>query len=347
MLQQPETPSVDTSDRTTIETVARLAGVSISTVSRVLNNRDRVNYRTRERVLRAIRDLKYQPSILARGLAKQKTHNLGFVIPHLSDPYYMGIVQGVEEVASEQGYGLLVWSRPQSTLQFFSQQRVDGLVVVGTAFSKADLKVLSHKSFPVVVIQQDTSGGVPSFRVDNYAGARSMAEHLIFHGYTRIGYIAGSDNTPDNADRHRGLSDVLQEQGLEACRLAKGDYTYESGYRAAEELLNLDPRPQAIFAANDQMASAALLAAQNRGLLVPEDLAVVGFDDIPQSAYSSPPLTTVRQPTRDLGYLATRTLLSLIEGADKARPQRVELPVELIVRRSCGCLMSASPPKAR
>lgn len=331
-------------ERATINTVAERAGVSISTISRVLNGRDRVSAETRARVMAAIRELGYRPSALARGLASKKAQTLGFVIPTLTDPFFMGIVAGVERAAAQSGYSLLVSCQPravkgQSYAKLFNERRVDGLILVGIRLSRADIEEFQDHHSPVVLIQQTADGLLPSVTVDNYRGAKSLVEHLIGHGYRRFAYIAGSDYTPDNAERLRAMRETLAAFGLElpdSC-VAAGDYTHESGYRAMNQLLERGCSPEAVFAANDQMAGDVILAIQERGLRVPGDIAVVGFDDIALARFTNPPLTTVRQPTYEMGYQAARMVLHAIEFPHERMPLSVVLPAELVRRQSCGC----------
>lgn len=331
------------SARTTIHDVARAAGVSISTVSRVLNGLDRVHPQTRQKVLRAVQELRYQPSALARGLATQRTSALGFVIPNISDVYYMDIVRGVEEATLEKDYSLLVVSEPRLQLDqrlqnLFAQNRVDGVVAVGIVLPPALIDTARLHGIPLAVVQQDLFPQVTSFLVDNYQGASELANHLLeVHHYERIGYISGTNYTRDNAERLRALRDRLAEHGLGLPDdlVAEGDYFPGSGYRAMQDLLDHSPDLQAVFAANDQMAADAILAARDRGLRVPEDIAIVGFDDIAMASYMNIPLTTVHQPTYELGHQAARWALDHLDS--HGEPSRTLLPAHLVVRRSCGC----------
>jgi DNA-binding LacI/PurR family transcriptional regulator len=326
----------------TIDEVARRARVSISTVSRVLNGLDRVHPETRERVLAAIKELSYQPSAYARGLAKQRSQTLGFVIPNISDPFFLEVVRGVEDVTTPAGYGLLVVSQPAATadhryLKLFTERRVDGLVLVAIDVRRADVEHMLRRHIPVALIQQDIGDDLATFRVDNYGAACALTEHLLEHGRRRIAYIAGSDHTPDNAERLRGLRDTLAAAGLHLPpeRLAKGDYLRGSGYYAMQALLQRAERPDGVFAANDQMASDALIAIRERGLRVPEDIALVGFDDVPLASYVIPALTTAHQPIYELGRQAALAVLGALDGAPLAA--RVVLPVPIVIRYSCGC----------
>lgn len=331
----------------TIFDVARQAGVSIGTVSRVLNNRNRVHPDTRERVLRAIRDLDYRPNALARGLASQQTNSLGLVIPQVNDPFFFPIVRGVEDAASAAGYNLLIASQPQqpgehSYFRLFHRGHVDAMVLVAIDVRPEEVKAIVDRGVPIVLVQQDIGRNIPAFLVDNYYGARALVEHLLGHGYRRLGYIAGTDYTPDNRERLRGMREVLAEHGLSlpATSIAHGNYLRGSGFRAMQELLALSPRPEAVFAASDQMAADAIMAAQAAGLVVPGDIAVVGFDDAPVASYIYPPLTTVSQPVYDLGWQAARMALE-VSRADPndppVAPRLVQLPTTLVVRQSCGC----------
>lgn len=325
--------------RITIAEVARRAGVSISTVSRVMNGLDRVHPETRQRVRGVIEALRYQPSAYARGLATQRTHTIGFVIPTISDPFYLGIVRGVEAAAAAEGYNLLVVSQlgrmdQTRVLELFTQKRVDGLVVVGVAVPPEVLVQLREQGFPVALLQQQREPS--TFAVDNYGGARLMTEHLLSLGHRQIAYIAGSNDTPDNAERFRGFREALECAGLSfnTARFVQGDFLEGSGAEAVATLQDRRLPCDAIFAANDQMAIDAILALREGGVRVPDDIAVVGFDDIPLARYVAPPLTTVRQPSFELGLKATRAVLAALRG--DVLPEGVVLPAELVVRGSCG-----------
>jgi DNA-binding LacI/PurR family transcriptional regulator len=328
----------------TIFDVAKRAGVSIGTVSRVLNGRNRVHPETRERVLAAVRELNFQRNAFAQGLASRQTNMLGFVIPQVNDPFFFEIVRGVEDAASVKGYSLLIASQPRQAnehryLQLFRRKHVDAMVLVAIDVRRPEIMQILEREVPVVLVQQDVGTGVPTFICDNYGGACALVEHLLDHGYRRFAYIAGSDYTPDNAERLRGLRDTLAIHGLELASefIAQGNYLRGSGHDAILPLLDLDDPPEAVFAANDQMASDALMAIHERGLRVPDDIALVGFDDIPLASYVSPPLTTVRQPAYELGLQATQAALSMIKEPGPIEPLRVVLPTKLVLRRSCGC----------
>lgn len=334
----------------TIFDVAKRAGVSIGTVSRVVNNRDRVHPDTRERVLKAIQELNFQANALARGLASQRTNMLGLVIPQVNDSFFFQIFRGVNDEVTAANYTLLIISQTRQGnehryLELFRRGHVDAMILVAIDARRADIKQIQETGVPIILIQQDIGNHVPTFVVDNYGGGRMIAEHLVGHGYQRFAYITGTDYTPDSNERLRGLRDVLHEHGLSIDDedIMRGDFFEGSGYRAVIDLLQRPQRPRAIFAANDQMAVDAIRALQDHGLRVPEDVAVVGFDDVPFASYISPGLTTVHQPTYELGREAARMVFSMLqrdaEQNSKVRiAPRVQLPTSLVIRRSCGCV---------
>lgn len=332
----------------TIFDVAKQAGVSIGTVSRVLNNRDRVSPETRARVLQAVHDLNYHANALAKGLASQQTQTLGLVIPHLNDAFYFQILRGVEDVATDAGYRLLIASQPRHAsehqyLNLFQRGHVDAMVLVAIDVKRREAQEVAERGVPIVLVQQDVGQNVQTILADNYGGGRAMTEHLIEHGYRRIAYITGTDYTTDSRERLRGIRDVLPQYGLEIpdSYIVHGDYMPQSGYHAMLQLLKLPELPDAIFAANDQMAVDAIMAARESGLRVPEDIAVVGFDDIPMASYVSPALTTVHQPVYELGWHAARQALDAIHleesSTKRVAPRVLVLPTTLVIRQSCGC----------
>jgi DNA-binding LacI/PurR family transcriptional regulator len=332
----------------TIFDVAKRAGVSIGTVSRVLNNRDRVHPRTRERVQKAIEELDFHSNALARGLASQQTDTLGLIIPQVNDPFYFQIVRGVEDAASEKNYSLLIASQPRTATEarynrLFRRGHVDAIILMGIDARPQEVQQIVERGVPIVLIQQEMDREIPTFSADNYSGACAVSRHLVEdHGYKRIAFISGTHHTPDSRERLRGLRDILREHGLElpSQYIVQGDYLIGSGYTAMMQLLNLPERPEAVFAANDQMALDAIKAARDFGLSVPDDIAIVGFDDVPLASYSSPELTTVHQPIYELGYQAAQMALNGIRSDQRQRngvAPRVLLPTRLVVRASCGC----------
>jgi DNA-binding LacI/PurR family transcriptional regulator len=332
---------------TTIFDVAKRANVSIGTVSRVINNRDRVSPETRERILRAIQELDYHSNALAQGLASQQTDTIGLVIPQVNDPFYFGIVRGIEDTVTAAGYSLLIASQPHHTsdnhyMRLFRRGHVDALILAALDVSPGEVQEMAKSGLPLILIQHDAGSHIPTIQADNYGGACAMTQHLIEHSYKRIAYITGTDYTPDNQQRLRGLRDTLAKHGLNLpdSLIFRGDYLRGSGGVAMQRILALRQRPDAVFVSNDQMAADAIVAALDRGVRVPEDIAVVGFDDVPLASYVTPPLTTVRQPIYEQGIYAAKVALDMLKSdqrAEQSTPPRIILPTTLVIRRSCGC----------
>ena len=345
-----ETPKV------TIYDVASKAGVSISTVSKVLSSSPRVNKVTREKVLTAIKQLNYVPSLAARGIASGRTSIIGLVSPYtplqlLHDPHLQGNLCGIEEILNEHDYALLIATAKREHESSSSYERllrsnyIDGAVVMETQESKSpDLhRQLSQQRYPWVILGYPV-GMVPSYCVhaDDLQGAQRMTEHLISLGHRRIGVIEVKDSAYASEERVRGFRQMLTHKGLpydKSLVVASSDWTSEAGYEVVPKLLERPDRPTAIFAVNDRMALGVLQWARERGLRVPEDLSVVGFDDIPAAITSFPPLTTIRQPSIQMGHEAIKLLFKLLEGGTTA--SRVVVNTDLVVRASSG------PPPAK
>ena len=328
----------------TIFDVAERAGVSISTVSRVLNGRDRVNPDTARRVQAAVDSLGFRQNALARALVTRRSEMVGLIIPKVNDPFHFEIVRGVEDAVSLSNHSLLIVSQTRNdgeerNLVPFQRGLVDAIIAVAVDLSRAEMADLEKRNVPLVLVQQTEGEDIPSFVTDNYGGACQLTEHLLDHGYQRFAYISGSNLTCDSAERLRGLRDSLAGRGLalDDRYIAPGDYLRGSGYEAMQRLLALDPLPDVVFAANDQMASDALLVINEYGLRVPEDIAIADFDDVPLASYITPALTTVHQPTYELGFQAAQAALNIVKEEKPIEPMHVVLPTRLVVRRSCGC----------
>ena len=334
--------------RPTIYTVAEHAGVSISTVSRVLNDQSLVKAETKAKVLRAVEALGYQPNASARSLAANTTGTIAVIFPKLSGPFFSALIHGAETAASDSGYHLLIYGASGVTLGADNQTlgmlttKVDGLVLASSAVSRCYIRDLQRQNLPVVVLgAEPPSSGTPvdSIQPDNAGGAEKMMTHLIEHGYRRIAMIKGPATRTHASDRERGYRKALQEHGLPCCDelVVAGAFDENSGYTAMQYLLQQAPVPDAVFAASDQMAIGAMAAIHESGLRIPEDIALVGFDDIETAQYTHPPLTTVHQDLFGQGQLAVRMLLARINGATSAAETQ-RLPTALVIRRSCGCM---------
>ena len=334
--------------RPTIYTVAQRAGVSIATVSRVLNNQPLVKAETKARVLQAMEALGYRPSACARGLAANTTGTIALVFPKLSGPFFSALIHGAEIAASDCDYHLLIYGASGAALGADNQTlgmlttKVDGLILASPGVSRCYIRDLQRQNLPVVVLGEEPSGSgtpVDSIQPDNVGGAAKIVTHLIEHGNRRIAMIKGPAARTHASDREQGYRKALQEHGLPcyAELVIAGAFNENGGYTAMQRLLQQDPVPDAVFAASDQMAIGAMAAIHESGLRVPEDIALVGFDDIETAQYTHPPLTTVHQDLLGQAQLAVNLLLARINGTESVVEIRI-LPAELVIRRSCGCL---------
>lgn len=325
----------------TIQDVARRAGVSIATVSRVINNSPhKVHRATRARVLKAIRELDYRPNALAQGLILKKTMTIGIIIPDISNPYYAEIVRGIQDVADQSGYAVMLQNTDRKQdriikfIHLFREKLADGIIFSGGIIHGYEtLSALNEMRKRVVVIGRHEVD-FPAVRVDNLGGATEAVQHLIDLAHKRIGLINGPEGSTTGVDRLMGSKSALAQNGypIEENLIKQGDLTVKSGYVAAKELLQGSGRPTAIFAVNDLMAFGAINAAKELGLHVPRDVSVVGFDNIPLSSHFEPPLTTVEIPIYDLGVASMRMLMDLISNNSFERVRWFK--TQLLVRSS-------------
>ena len=313
----------------TILDVAQKAKVSIATVSRVVNNSShKVNSTTRKKVLRAVRDLDYRPNALAKGLLMKKTMTIGIIIPDISNPYYAEIVRGIQDMADQFGYAIILLNTDRNQdriikhIYFLREKSADGIIFSG-GIIHGEKVLLSLKELRerVVVIGRHKVD-FSAVMIDNTGGATKATAHLIGFNHRRIGFIGGPDKSTSATDRLSGFKNALIQShySVDKNLIKKGDLTPRSGYLLARELIQKE-RPTAIFAANDQMAFGAIRAAKEFGLRVPNDLSVVGFDNIPFSSYFDPSLTTIEIPMYHIGAAAMEMLVNLIseKNAEKFR----------------------------
>lgn len=336
--------------RVTIADIARQAGVSKATVSRVLNGKPDVDEVTAQRIRRIVTETGYTPSARAVGLARGRTQIVGVLVPSLSWPWMAELLQGVVEVVEAAGYGMLLYTttRGQESLDQFASQMssnsFDGLVVIEPPNTLNYIAGLYRKGLPVVLI--DDRGHHPEFPsvvTTNVAGGQQAATHLAATGRRRPAMVTGPREYGAVRDRERGFRDGMLVAGvtLDGRLVVEADFTEQGGFDATEELLAAGRGFDGLFAHNDLMAVGALRALRGRGIYVPEPVGVVGFDDIPMAAHTEPPLTTIRQPCREMGEAAARTLLSHLAGQPMPT-QPVVLPTSLVVRRSAPSAESAS-----
>lgn len=319
----------------TIYEVAQRAGVSIATVSRTLRGTGPVASKTREKVLKAVEELNFTPSRLGVSLAEGRHAANGIVFPNLAGPYYTEVLLGYEEVAAELGRSVVILStKGRSRVRDAIKElagRVDGLVIFGD--TAPDDLVGELIGMPLVFISRDPVDGADTLRSENLESARTLAAHLQGHGYTRYAFLGAPYAEGDDvSQRWEGVSAVL---GSAIEPVLTAEYTVESGYEAARTLLRTDNRPQALICSDDEVALGAILAAEELGLAVPDDLAVTGWDDIMAARHARPALTTIRQPMRELGERAARALDELITGV-RDTPAHLTLATELVIRSSCG-----------
>jgi len=328
----------------TLVDVAKLADVSRSTVSRVLNNHPNVKEEVRKRVWQVIRETGYHPDPAARSLAKQRSGIIGLVIPQkvqsiFTDPYFPSLIQGITKACNNHNYTLSLFlfhsiaDEQKLYPKVLRNQLFDGLIITATQLSKPMLDQLLENQVSFVMIGRSPYPNVNFVDTDNLIGAQTAVSHLIRQGYQRIATITGSMNNIAAIDRKQGYINVHEERGrlIDPNLIVEGDFTEISGYECMQRLLPY--KPDAVFVASDTMALGALRALHQAGIAVPEDIAVIGFDDLPQSATTIPPLTTIRQPIRQTGIQAVNILLNILdEGPIPA--QRIVLTTELVIRES-------------
>ena len=324
----------------TIYEVARHAGVSIATVSRVHRDAHLVSPATRERVHRAVAELGYRPSRLGRSLARGHHDATGIVFPDLSGPYYSSVILGYEEASAAEGQSVLILAthgRPGSGRQVLElADRVDGLVLFGQTVGDDILHELEHRRVPVVLLARPELGSADSIRAENRSTAHDLAAHLSDHGYRHIAFVGDPDASPDADERWDGFVDAHHAAGRRPAELVRSGFRTADGLVAATALLAEERRPDAIMCANDEIAMGVLEAARAARITIPHDLAVTGWDDIPAASHLTPPLTTVRQPMLDLGRRAAELLRDRI-STHRSEPLHELLATEMVIRSSCGC----------
>ncbi|WP_263834982.1 LacI family DNA-binding transcriptional regulator [Salinibacter sp.] len=334
-------------DDMTIDQVAELAYVSRSVVSRVLNDHPNVSEEARERVMRVIEEHDYRPSSVARSLATDRSFEISVLTPRrgdesLANGYWPLLYSGLFERCLERGYFVslsMVADRMEDEIEDRARDsRFDGYVLVTTEVTDLVASTLEADGAPTVLIGQDTTwDAFSSVDIDNEQGGYEAGRHLCDLGYEEIGLILGSRALEESAHRRQGVERALSEAGIAVSdrHVAEGDYSQESGHSIVRAWAEQGRMPRALFCASDTMAMGALLAFNEAGYAVPDEVAIVGFDDLPAAQYTIPPLTTVRQPVYEKGQAAIDLLLDRIENAEPD-PEHTELEPELVVRQSCG-----------
>ena len=329
----------------TLDQVARLAGVSPSTVSRILNGTAVVSEIKRQSVEKAVADLGFVPNPMARGLAGGRTLSIGVITQAIDSPFYGMALSGIEQQLDQAGFSALYvsghWDAKAEAkcIEVLRSRRVDGIIVLSGRLSDQALKACA-KNIPVVVTGRSLKApGLFSLNFDSFEGGRLATQHLIDQGHRHIAFVAGAPNHPDACERFRGYRAALESAGLDFDpELAvAGNFREDSGLQAVNQLIERQKRFTALFAANDQMAFGAAVGLHRHGLRVPQDVALIGFDDLPMASYFVPPLSSIHESAYELGCLAANSMLQMLN----ASPPTGQVPApQLVVRESSDCKIS-------
>ena len=324
----------------TMQQVAEHAGVSTALVSLVMRGAPNVSERRRALVLEAAEELGYRPNVLARNLASRRTRTLGVVVNDLHNAFFAEMVDGIQATAAAHDHRILIGNGQHSghgeadAIETFLQFRVDGLILAGAMVTESEMERAAKSAAVVAIGRTATSLEIDTVNCDESVGSRLVVQHLVALGHRRIGHIDGGSGA-GAAERRQGYEAAMREFGLtEHINTARGDFSESGGYNGADELLSLDPRPTAIFAANDLSAAGALDRVEDAGLDVPSDVAIVGYDNTGLAAMHHLSLTTINQPRREFGRIATELVFERLEGRTTA-VHHVVAPT-LVVRRTSG-----------
>ena len=307
----------------------------------MLNSTGIVSEPTRQRVLRAAQHLRYTPHEGARSLMTRRTHTIGVLLPDMHGEYFSEVIRGIDRAARASGLHLLVSSshgdENEAALALRAMHgRVDGVLIMSPYVEARVLVDALPASLPVVLLNTpDMSACATTFMIDDFGGAKSMVEHLLGRGYTRIAHITGPDNNYESSERLRGYRAALGSKSAGKAAVYTGAFTEDSGYQAGRQIAVASPRPDAVFASNDMMAIGCLFALTEAGIRVPEDIALAGFDDIPIARFVTPPLTTVRAQTAELGRQSLESLARAIAEPGSVRRGSHKLATQLVIRASC------------
>jgi LacI family transcriptional regulator len=319
----------------TIKDVAKKANVSIATVSRVLNDQGGYSEATKKKVLHAIEELGYQPNALARGLINKKTETIGILFPEVSNMFASKILRGVDHVVHELGSSVIVCNtasngeKTMKYLQLLSEKRIDGIIFVSETMKEEYYNMITAMDIPAVLVATESYRyPLPYVKVNDRHAAYTATEYLIKNGHTKIGMISGNENDPiAGLPRIEGYKEALLDNGIpvkeERIIRSKG-FSFRDGFPGLAKLLHQAPDITAVFAASDEMAVGALSAAYKLGVKVPEDLSIIGYDNLPISEMSIPPLTTVGQPLEEMGKMAANMLFSMMETGKKEESRIME-----------------------
>jgi LacI family repressor for deo operon, udp, cdd, tsx, nupC, and nupG len=323
--------------------IAKRANVSSSTVSRALNKPDSVQKDTRERILKVIEELNYKPNLVARQFRTKKTGIILVIVPDITSNFFSKVVRGIQQVASHYSYKVILCDtendikKEREYLDLLQQKQADGAILLTARLGKNELENIS-KEFPIVLACEYINElDIPTVSIDNINSAKKITAHLVQLGHTKIAHITGHMNGILGQDRLHGFEQALIQQGIEIHTeyIREGDTTLNSGFEQMQKLLALKTPPTAVFAFNDETALGALKAATDKGLYIPNDVAIVGFDDLEIATVVTPQLTTINQSRYKIGRQATQLLVDLIAGNEITQKKFI-LEDKLVVRASCG-----------
>lgn len=323
--------------------IARLANVSTTTVSKIINGKDSdISSATIEKVKKIIEKQNYSPNIVARSMITKKTGSIGLIIPDVRNPFFTDLARGAEDIANEKGYSIFYCNTDDDLekeikyIKTLIEKQVDGIALAGAAIRNRELEEKMNIKIPIVSLDRDVyfKGIQGNIGVDNFSGAYNAVNHLIQLGHKKIMFLSGQLNIKLSMDRLLGYKKALLDNDIEYNEdlVIVGRYSNSFGYEAIRDI-SIDKDISAMFCANDLIAIGAMKALKEKGMSIPEDISIVGFDDIYISSLVTPSLTTIRQPSYDIGYTAVKTLTNILEGK-KDLENNVEIKLELVVRQS-------------
>lgn len=329
-----------------IREVAKKAGVSVATVSRVLNHPERVSLKTRDHIDKIIKEMDFSPNAFARSLNLKRSHSIALIIPDMQNPQNMEIARGVELVAHQKGYNLLLCNtekdlkKEQGYMQMLIEKKIDGIVLAFTLLQQQDFDEIRKRKIPLLLFGQNVlNDKISSVYSDFKEGAFLAVSHLVQLGFKRIAYICGENDHLENRDKTLGYTEAMLNSGINISKdlIIQGHDDIDSGYLAALKLLQLNPLPEAVFAANDLMAIGAVDAFRAEGIRIPEDISIIGYDNIRMASLIEPKLTSVAWPVYKMGLISARILIDEIEKPEEEIvTQNIFLRPKLKIRKSCG-----------